>query len=1037
MKHIIPVIISSFLFLLVYNGCSSEPVTKNVIPEKYNPGVLQKVNEFQTEFNYGKFKFEFPKGTKIDSVEVDTIKKFVKVKFNENLSYTPFRENNVKALYSEIKGIFGDRFNNFTFTIETMKHTIEELIPNYYRPDSTKYDKSRTPLFRHTKPLPVVQNTSKPYKPALGLYGNNIALWASHGWYYNKKTERWEWQRPRLFQSVEDILPLSFVTTYLIPMLENAGANVFDPRERDIQKNSVVIDNDSPIDLKSKYYIELNKDKKNHWKNGNGAGFSIGDPPYPSGYNPFTKGTFRTIISESVESASVSWIPDFPAAGNFAVYISYPASDSNVSDACYTVFHQGIQTDFKVNQQIGGSTWIYLGEFEFDKGYNPKENKVVLSNKSSMPGKIISADAVRFGGGMGIIERNGSTSGRQKFFEAARYYLQYAGMPDTIIYNFSHDTSDYNDDFKCRAEYVNYLTGKPYGPNLPTGQAGSDRDLKGLGIPIDISLAIHTDAGIAHGDTSIGTLAIYSIADSKMKDTFPDGTSRLANRDLADIVQTQIVDDIRSKYDSTWNRRPIENAMYSEATRPNIPSALIELLSHQNYYDMKYALDPSFRFDVARAIYKGILRFLSVQNGHEYCVEPLPIKCFSTSLDNNGDVILKWKPASDPLESSAMPDKYIVYTGVNGKGFDNGSPTTEPYIMFRNIKPGIIYSYKVTAVNNGGESFPSEILSVCRINNSQKPVLIVNGFYRIAGPASVESRNFTGFVNTIDPGVPDKYDFSFTGTQYDFDSTHQFISNDDPGWGASHADFETKIIAGNSFDYPFIHGSSIKECGYSFASASEEAVEDSLVDLASYKIVDLILGEQKSTCLSGRQAFLQKAKTDSSSGPTYSLGDSRTGRLRFKTFPLKLQQSITKYLNSGGNLFLTGSYIASDLFNQKKTDSTDINFASKILKYNLDAGHASVTGEVYPTDPDFMNEDKIIKFNTELTDSIYAVQSPDAINSINGSKVIFRYNENQFPAGIAYKGKYAVVAFGFPFESINFKLSRDEIMKVVLDYLFK
>ncbi len=36
-------------------------------------------------------------------------------------------------------------------------------------------------------------------------------------------------------------------------------------------------------------------------------------------------------------------------------------------------------------------------------------------------------------------------------------------------------------------------------------------------------------------DTTYGTLSIYSMEDLESKITFPDGMSRLANRDLADI----------------------------------------------------------------------------------------------------------------------------------------------------------------------------------------------------------------------------------------------------------------------------------------------------------------------------------------------------------------------------------------------------------------------------------------------------------------------------------------------------------------------
>ena len=85
---------------------------------------------------------------------------------------------------------------------------------------------------------------------------------------------------------------------------------------------------------------------------------------------------------------------------------------------------------------------------------------------------------------MGSIARNGQTSGRPRFTEGARYYLQYAGMPDTLVYKLN-DESDYKDDYQSRAEWVNYLKGAPYGPN-------KDRSVEGLKIPIDLSLAFHS-----------------------------------------------------------------------------------------------------------------------------------------------------------------------------------------------------------------------------------------------------------------------------------------------------------------------------------------------------------------------------------------------------------------------------------------------------------------------------------------------------------------------------------------------------------------
>ena len=115
-------------------------------------------------------------------------------------------------------------------------------------------DKLRTsPIYTG---IPWVQSISQPYTITEGLQNRHLSLWASHGRYYNNKKRRWEWQRPYLFCTTEDLFTQTIVVPYLIPMLENAGANVFTPRERDWQRHEIVVDNDDINPLP--YYTEIN-----------------------------------------------------------------------------------------------------------------------------------------------------------------------------------------------------------------------------------------------------------------------------------------------------------------------------------------------------------------------------------------------------------------------------------------------------------------------------------------------------------------------------------------------------------------------------------------------------------------------------------------------------------------------------------------------------------------------------------------------------------------------------------------------------------
>ncbi len=980
---------------LILSGCE----TLKFIKEK--PSVQQIVTEFRTAFENNEFKFaKFPE-VSIDSMKIDSVTQSIKIFFNDALSYNPIREKYVSDTYAEIKNYFKAKNYVGNLKIYTLNYPLEELIPNFYRSDTSKYDVKRIFLL-NKKNRQIVKRINSGIKPVNGLLGKNIALWHSHGWYYNNTLDRWMWQRARLFETVEDLGPLAFTIPYLIPMLENAGANVFVPRERDIQTHEVIVDNDKPFE----FYTETAlKDK---WTDGNSNGFLYSPPPYPGGYNPFLYGTHRIISSDTETSAWAEFIPEIPETGQYAVYVTYHASPENVEDAHYTVYYPGGSTTFEVNQTIGGNTWIYLGTFKFKKGYNPAGGKVVLTNKSRTKNRIVSADAVRFGGGMGLIERGGRTGGRPKFTEGARYYLQYLGMPDTLVYNLNNDENDYKDDYQSRGEYVNYLVGKPFGPN-------KNRMVDGLGIPIDISLAFHTDAGISKSDTVIGTLSIYSIEDIDSLREFPNGVSRLANRDLADILQTQLVEDIRAKYDPVWKRRRLWNAMYSEAARPNVPAVLLELLSHQNFLDVKFMLDPSFRFDVARSIYKAFLKFLSAEYSYNYVVQPLPPDHFAIEFAKNNTLKLTWEPVNDPLEPTAIPTQYKIYIRKNDDDFTNGIIVDTNYFEFELPAKNDIYSFKVTAINSGGESFPTEILSACKVSKSKGTVLIVNGFDRISAPAFVETGKFTGFVDFLDAGVPDKFDLGYTGMQHNFDPTSAWKTDDIPGHGASYADYESKVIAGNTFDFPYVHGNAIKSAGYSFVSCSDESIENSIVDLNNYRAVDFIFGEEKET-------HWQKPYADSLWGT------------RFKVFPKKLQQKISAYLSTGGNAFFSGSYLGSDIFLNANADSNDARFATEILHYKLDSDHAVRRGNVFVNDSTILPAKFTLQFNTNLNDTLYAVEAPDALGTANGSKTFLRYEENRYSAGVFYNGNYKVVITGFPFETIKSEDARNKFMKAILKF---
>ena len=642
--------------------------------------------------------------------------------------------------------------------------------------------------------------------------------------------------------------------------------------------------------------------------------------------------------------------------------------------------HDGGKTSFSVNQKMGHNTWIYLGEFQFG---NKSTSKVIVRNSSKHKGTITS-DAIKIGGGYNRIEREGTLCDKPAYLNAGRYYLQYAGAPDSTVYSTTKGEDDYKDDYKSRGEWVNYLLGQPYSINR-------DSSLQGLNIPIDMSLAFHTDAGTTKTDSVIGTLTIHSTYDINMKREFPDGRSRFANRDLADIVHTEIVDLIHDQYNSKWTRRSMWDKQYSEATYPNVPSLLIELMSHQNFGDMKYGLDPNFKFDVSRAIYKGILKFLAHSNNQSYVVSPLPVNSFAVNYEDK-KLILSWSKTVDETEETSNPDSYIVYTKIGDNGFDNGTLVKGEEYIFDSFKLGQQYSFKVKAVNKGGVSFDSETLSANIFSYADNPVLIINAFEKTSAPEYFDTDSLGGFSDWKKGAIANGIDVSYTGNQYNFDKTNPWVTNALTGHGASYSDYEGMQVMGNTFNYPYVHGLQFSKHKISFVSVSIKAFENGYKQYLGYNKVDLIYGKQSSYNLKVNQK-----------------------KYNYCIFRKSTRDAFEAWLSSDKSILISGAFVASDVYIDNVTDTVKTAWVNNYFDYDLVTDKASVNGGFYSDD-----KKHSFKINKKPIGNKYELRSVDAIQTSENGKVLYRYSENKYPAAIFSKAKkYKVLVLGFPLESLK------------------
>ena len=950
--------------------------------------------------------------------------------FTQSLGDYPWYGNDIPWFKRELKNLFPEEYG---------KYRLGEIYSN-----RVSHEKLVTPVLGYDgNPSESKQRTDNPRRRNLvteaggldfdrGLDGRHIALWHSHGYYYAENNDRWQWQRPVLFQTVEDMFTQSFVLPYLAPMLENAGAYVLMPRERDVQRNEVIADNDSThFSYGSSEYTETGR-----WKDA-GTGFAALRPCYKGVENPFKEGKSRQ--SECVQTgqkktSAAIWRPEIPERGEYAVHISYTSLPNSSACAQYTVRHMGGESRFIVNQKMGGGTWIYLGTFEFDKG---SEGHVILSNETPKgyrhhSGTVVTADAVRFGGGMGNIARapeadEGDSalepvvSGLPRYAEGARYWLQWAGA-DESIFSQNEGSDDYKDDFSSRGDWVEWIS------------RGSDMNPKkkgGLNIPVDLSLGFHSDAGITPNDSIVGTLAIYTLR-SEGSQRLPSGESRMTSREYADMVQSQIVNDLRAEYDSLWSRRQIWDRSYRESRTPSSPAMLLELLSHQNFADMKYGLDPSFRFTVSRSIYKGMLKYLSNRYGVPYEVQPLPVNSLAVSFTSVGKATISWTPAVDELEPTAVPEGYIIYTRIDDGAFDTGKVIDNlkkrggRLYSEIEIKPGHIYSFRIEAYNDGGRSFPSETVSIGMPENSSDPkkILIVNNFDRISAPAFFDSPTIAGFDNRMDSGVPHIRDIAYIGDMYQFRRQAEYISNDNPGFGACDSGYAGWTVAGNTFDFIKTHGKAMMKAGYAFYSCSNEAFcTDSTFRKGAW-CVDLICGKQVTTPVGSGM------------------------KCRYEVFPEEMQTALEKHTSAGGNVLISGAYIATDVWDSIYPISKDdekqketIKFVQNTLGYRWGGNCSSRKGVC-----EFVRNGKIadmpsgkMEICNEMNPERYCVESPDGIVPASSKGcTIMRYADTRIGAGICHDGgNYRTVCLGFPIESLSSEEDIDNIVGLTLDFFEK
>ena len=445
-----------------------------------------------------------------------------------------------------------------------------------------------------------------------------------------------------------------------------------------------------------------------------------------------------------------------------------------------------------INHRRVGNGPIYLGTYHFEDG---TAGSVVISNRSNDAGRVVIADMIRFGNGVGDVVQGGTTSGRDREDEAGLYWVEWhvtrsQGIPESEYRTSSDDRSA---TVSLSPRYAEYM-------NRESDGALSDR----------VFISFHSNAG---GGSARGVLSLYN-GNNNPSTATPNQFL------LANLTGREVNDDLVAQagmFEHNWHDRGSSVTLdrsdieFGEINNLRInnefDATIVETGFHDNQQDAEMLRDAKVRDALARATYQGAVKYFNNVDGGSTSLTMLPGRVDGVVAEaaGEGSVTVSWSPPAANSYNGDAATGYRIYGSTNGYGFDGGTfvagGATVTHTL-TGLDPGQgPYYFKVAAVNSGGEGVASEVVAATP-TAGQADVLIVNGFDRLGRTQNPEQ----------------------SGAQ------------------------RVRPRQSNSFDYAVQVASAIEATAptVSVDTASNEAVISGDVDLDDYQAVIWILGEESS-----------------------------------------------------------------------------------------------------------------------------------------------------------------------------------------------
>jgi hypothetical protein len=786
---------------------------------------------------------------------------------------------------------------------------------------------------------PGLVDTPQTYNGALS--GKIVFTSAGHGWQWSTTLNRYATDRGDNNEIVEDFGNQDQLTYYADYLLR-AGATVVPMRPVGRQVNEVVLDNDSTGVTFS-----------GSWSNSSSTRY------YDEDYGTVADSVPYRFASTTTggETSVATYTPNIPHAGFYPVY-TWVLRGTDRTSQLYRINHTGGKTEIRVDHSKVGSGWVYLGTYHFNAGSSATLGSVQISNQAAEAGKVVIADAIRFGNGMGdfIWTGSGATtiSGYPREDENSYHWIaRMVGVGTSISTAIGSGTNNVS----APSNMAQYMFNGSFGDAVYIGihsNAGGGRGARGL---------MTTDTGLRTPNQA--NLALYM--------------GRQINQDFQNLPGV-------FEYDwYTGSTHTGANLNFGEidlGPSAEMDATIIEIAFHDSVEDAAIMRDPKGRDQIARSMLQGTIEYFQnhagLTNTTSLPTTPVNVRAISNA---SGEVTIHWAPGPTTPSSvyGAPATGYRVYASIDGYGFDGGkyvaggSTTSTTLSGFDPARP---YYFRVTAVNNGGESGPSEVVTALP-SGGAKQVLIVNGFDRFD-----RTQNF-------------RYAYAYTGDGLT-----------DRVW--THYN--------NRFSYTVQVHSAIHAArpGVRVDSTSNEAVISGAVNLSDYHTVIWILGNESTV----NETFNATEQTKveqfiANGGNLFVSGSEIAWDLDRPSGPTAADRTFFEGT-------LKGNYVADSAGTYTVVPSAGGIFAG-MSNFVFSSGASSTGSNAYST----------------RDDQFFNVSSADVISPQTGGLLSLSYGNGSGGAAIQVSGtggRGSVVLFGFPFETITSASQRQNVMDRVLTF---